>query len=728
MSSIKFTDNYGFSMDATNGGENANFFKRLLADAEFVFDTANVNAVAMLPLGANPGPDLPFTLTAKGSAGFGASGVASLKIDGTCKATLSKSAADDCSKAVKPFACDLPEGTDTKAVGYLSFGTSAEVDTSVSGSLNEFTFGMTEAKTVTLSNSRYFPQFSSTSLIDATRELLKNFTIPGDLRDLQFLPVQSICSVAGKGSLKFKASVGYQFLANPLTSYDIPVAGALAVNATGNASVAFAVTIGSGFTISILKNSAHTVRLAVNRSRNTDFDTGTQISAQVAATVQGRDLLSLLLGAISPDPDKEIKQLNAKLEDDERDAINYALKSCIQTNFELGLQGEIESALEKDTLVLYELDLNALSDPGKAAVESALRGDFTALADAAERDGVTELQSIVTATNTNTRKLSVHLLNVFQAGSVSALISKETVKTTPAGDLFITDEATARSADILSWPAQTDGLRKVLLTSAIITSAYKGTKVNLAAPEIKCELVHFDYEKNAGTHELQQNVNALQMLQVLSDEQAAAALALASKLKPSPATVNISLKLSADDCTRLFLEGNSARQPASFESAAKAAMYRLSANDRSQAQFVQLLTSPPAKWNDIKTAATPEDLATKISITDPDLAQLYFTPIYHIMQWTGHMSALANCVQAIRNAGTGRDPNSSGFQKLHAALRDEAKKVSSLSQDYFNSPWAILAVSQVLGFMPKVDVTYVSQPLKLPVPAPAALPATASVA
>lgn len=728
MSSIKFTDNFGFSMDATNGGENANFFKRLLTDAEFVFDTANVNAVSMMPLGANPGPNLPFSLSAKGSAGIGASGVASLSIGASSKATLSKSAADDCSKTLKPFLCDLPDGADRKAVGYLSFETSAEVDTSVSGTVNEFTFGMTQGKTITLANARFFPQFVTTKLINATRELLENFTIPGDLSDLQFLPLQSICSVAGKGSLKFKASVGYQFLSNPLTSYDIPMAGTLAINATGTANVDFAVTIGSGFAVSVFKNSARTVRLSVDKSRNIDFDTGVQVNAQVATTIQGHDLLSLLLGAISPDPDKEIKQLNAKLRDDERETINDALKSCIQTNFELGLQGEIESALEKGTLVLYELDLNALSDRGKAALAQALKGDFTGLADASEQDGVTELQSIVTTTNTNVRKLSVHLLNVFQAGTVSALISKETVKTTPAGDLCITDEATARSANILSWPAQTDGLRKVLLTSAMITSAYKGTNTSLAAPEMTCELVHFDYEKNVGIHELQQNVNALEMLQAISNEQGAAALATAAKQKAAPATVNISLKLSADDCTRLFMDGNNPRQPEAFESAAKSAMYRLSANDQSQNQLVTLLTSPPAKWNEIKNAASPADLAVKAPIADPDQAPLYFTPIYHIMQWTEHMSALANCVAAIRNAGPGIDPNNPAFQKQHAALRDAAKKVSSWSEDYFKLPWAILAVSQVLGFAPKVDVIYISQPLKLSIPAPAALPATASVA
>ncbi len=450
MSSIQLTDNFGFSLKATNGADNANFFKRLLADAQFVFDVANVKAAETLPLGADPGPTLPFTLTAKGSAAIGANGVASLKIDGTCTAKLSKTAGDELAEALNLFDAELPDGTDTKTAGYLSFETSAQLNVGVSGTVNEFTFGMTEGKTVTLSNSRFYPQLVSTKLADATRELLTDFVIPAELSDLQFLPVENICSISGKGSLKFEACVGYQFFANPLTSIDIPVAGALAVNACGNASVDLAVTISSGFKISVLKNGQHTVRLAVARSHDTDVDAGFKVNPQITATVNGKDRLPMLLSAISPNADREIQQMNAKLSDDERDAIEGALNCAIQTNFELALQGDAENLFGREILFLYELDLNALSERGKAALESALKGDFTGLGGATQQDGVTEVHSVFAKTKTSTFRLSVHLLNVFQAGSVSSMISKETVKATPGGDLAIIDAATGRGINFMS--------------------------------------------------------------------------------------------------------------------------------------------------------------------------------------------------------------------------------------------------------------------------------------
>jgi hypothetical protein len=262
----------------------------------------------------------------------------------------------------------------------------------------------------------------------------------------------------------------------------------------------------------------------------------------------------------------------------------------------------------------------------------------------------------------------------------------------------------------------------------MITSAYKGTNANLAAPDMKCELVHFEYKQNAGPDELERNLTALEMLQVLSDDQAAAAHARAAKQKPAPSSINISLKLAADDCARLFMDGNTARKPEAYESAGKAAMYRLIAKDPAQEDVVRLLTASPAKWSDLKTSATASDLAAKTQITDMSEAQRCFTPIYHIMEWTRHMSALAKCVQAFRSAAAGFNPESATYKKLHGALRDEAKNVSSLSEDYFKLPWAILAISQVLGFTPKVEVVYVSQPLKLTVTAPAAAPATVGAA
>lgn len=722
MSSITLTDSFGFSMDATNGGQNANFFKRLLTDAEFVFDTANVKAAEMLPLGGDPEPNLPFTLTAKGSAGIGASGIACLKIDSTCTAKLSKSAGTDCSAVLKPFDETLPDGIDGEKAGYLSFETSAEVETAASGTVNEFTFGLTEGKTVTLSNSRFFPQLESIKLIEAARALLTDFVIPGEFSDLQFLPVQNICSVEGKGSLKFKGSVGYQFFTNPLTSMDIPVAGTLAIKACGNADLDFTVTLGAGFKISLLKNDDHTVRLSVERSRDIDFDTGIEVKAQVTATVMGEDLLSLLLPLISPNADQEVQQMNAKLDGDSRAAINDAIKSAIQNNFELALQGEIGTALKKDTVSLYELDLNALSDRGKAALQSAFQGDFTQLSEAAaaHQDGVTELHSVVTNTTTTTQKLTVHLLNVFQAGSVSALISKETVTATPGGDLAITDTATAHNIDFFSL-GKMEGLRKVLFTSAMITSAYKGTKTQLGAPDLSCELVHFHYDQKAGVDELQHNLNALQVLQLISDDQAASALDKAKKQKPAPATINMSLKLSADDCARLFLDGNKARPADVYESAGKSAMYRLIANDPTQAGLAQVLMSESADlWNKLKAADTLDQAAEALGDASDTLhAAPYFSEVSRIKWWTQHMSALAGCVEAFQSPGLDADPNSSAFEKLHKALNSEAKNVSSLSEDYFNLPWGIFAMSQLLGASSKVDVTFVSQPFSIQVSAPA---------
>src|SRR5581483_7049668 len=322
------------------------------------------------------------------------------------------------------------------------------------------------------------------------RELLTNFVIPGDVIDLEFLPVDNICSVAGKGSLKFSASAGYQFYTNPLTSYDIPLAGTLAVKARGNATFDYSVSIDAGFKISVLKSSANIVRLLVERSRDTSFDTSVEIHAQVTATVMGQELLSRLLSAISPDPQKEISQMNAKLSDDERDAIEETIKSALESNFELATQAEMEQSIEKDTLFLYEVDLSKLTDLSRGALQEAFRGDFTKLSAAAatNRDGVTELRSISTDTRMSALKMSVHLLNVFQAGTASALISKETVKATPSGDLAITDAATARSTSFISLPGKADRLRTVLFTSAMITSAYKGTKTQLGAPDLTCEL------------------------------------------------------------------------------------------------------------------------------------------------------------------------------------------------------------------------------------------------
>ena len=717
MSSIKLTDTHGFSMSASNEGDDDSFLNRLLTDAEFIIDAVDLRAIEHLPLGANPGPHLPFKVSAKGSFGIGVNGVASLKIDSTCTATLSKG---ECTSALKPFSGSLPDGADGKTAGYLSFETSAQINTGVSGTVEEFTLGLTEGKSVSIGNSKYFPQLASMTVVDATRALLSELAILSDVSSIEFMPAQNIYSLSGSGSLTFKASAGYQFFSNPLTSVDIPVAGTLAVKASGNADVDFSVKIESGFKISVLKNSSSTARLAVDRLRGTEVDTGISVAAQVSATVKNKDLLSLLLSAISPKPDKEIEQLKTKLSDEERDAISDALQCAIQNNFELAVKAEIESATHDDTLVLYELDLKNLSGKGKSAVASALKGDFRQLAETAHQDGVTELYSVLTTSNTKTRRLTVHLLNVFQAGEVSALISKETVRTTPAGDLAITDAATARRIDFLNFGTKTDRLRHVLFTSAMITSAYKGTKAEVAAPELRCELAHFRYLDKARGDDLRINLNALQALRLLANDQVQSAIEAVKHQNPSPSTINMKLALSAEDCERLFLDGGKARTADLYETIGKSAMYRLIWNDLSQSGLAAVLTTQRLEtWNKLKDANTPEQAAEALGPgTDPLLAAPYLAEVSRITWWADHMAALARCIEDFRDSGADLDPSSDSFQKLHNVLSKEAKEVSSLSEDYFNLPWGILAVAQVLGFSPPVEVTYVSQPLSVTAPQP----------
>jgi hypothetical protein len=282
MPSLKLTDEYGFSMEASDGdGGNRSFLQRLLSDAEFVFDTANMKTAGLLPVGSDGGPNLPFTLSAKGSAGIGVNGVAALEITAGCTAKLSKNLGDKCAELLKPFDTDLPGDCDPKAAGYLTLETKADVSESASGTVEEFTFGLTAGESVTLANSIFQPQLASTKLADATRSLLAEFQIPMGFDDLKSLPVQQICSIAGKGSLKFKASAGYQFFTNPLTSVPLPMSQTLSVKAVGKADLTLAATVSTGFKVSVLKTDDHTVRLAVERSRDTDFDTAIVVNAEL---------------------------------------------------------------------------------------------------------------------------------------------------------------------------------------------------------------------------------------------------------------------------------------------------------------------------------------------------------------------------------------------------------------------------------------------------------------
>ncbi len=143
-------------------------------------------------------------------------------------------------------------------------------------------------------------------------------------------------------------------------------------------------------------------------------------------------------------------------------------------------------------------------------------------------------------------------------------------------------------------------------------------------------------------------------------------------------------------------------------------MYRLIANENRELADL-LTTTNEDTWNKLKASDTLDKAADVLKCPgNLSRAMQFMSEVNRIKWWTDHMSGLAKCVEEFQSEGDNIDPNSASFSKLRAALNDEAKSVGTLSDDYFSLPWGILAVSQVLGFVPKAEAKFVSNVYTLP--------------
>ena len=68
-----------------------------------------------------------------------------------------------------------------------------------------------------------FARAQKTTLLDALKQTASEFAIAGDVADLSRMPVGTVCTVDGSGTLQFSASSELALFTNPLASVALPV-------------------------------------------------------------------------------------------------------------------------------------------------------------------------------------------------------------------------------------------------------------------------------------------------------------------------------------------------------------------------------------------------------------------------------------------------------------------------------------------------------------------------
>ncbi len=687
MPTINLTNNTDVILTASTSDANASLSRYLKNDLTFK-TPPSLASIAEVLVKDQTASAYPVTLSATAEGKFA---VEKTTLDVQLGAPASIGLLQGGDESACLAALKLPP--DPSSAGLVSFGIGGKLTAGDTATDGDFTFGITPGAAFTLT-SLYAARAEDT-LLAALKTAIGNLTIPHNLDDLGDLPVGAICKLDANSSLKFSASFTYSFLNDPLATVSLASLPSFNVAATASATIEGSVTHIADHTLAVAKSPDGLIHLSVSLTNTEDLETSLTVSAGAAAKIGTQDALAFLLDKINPSSAAEADAIAAQL----ADAAQYKsdIKAAIDASLLTALAASLKAALEQSTsqnrMFVYAIDMGALDDASKAAVQSALRGDFTALtATGASLNGVTMLDSALTVTATHTHTMALHFLGIFNAASVDKFVVKSRFDfTADTHEIVLCDESIGTLDDNLT----ADKLRKLVLKSMTLTLPASANTKDAATP---ITIAFIDREASAGRGNLRQFAN---VLRYTGTPNAAAEQALLGK-QDHFGTCLLSLALSLDpsQCRKLFSGPDGVYDWRTYTAAFCKAQKMILAGDPDSEERSRLFVADQDDWNDLHEAGAAgniKQILTSLGMSDTQ-AQFSVTDVITAVWWSDAMAAYATAM------------------KKGQSLVPEGKEVVKDANLGFNEPWMVLAAWELTG-RPAIKAEFVTA---LPQPAAAA--------
>lgn len=673
---IQITNNSALDLTASTDDKNA-AINRYLKDVLTLKAPVSVDALVKLKISDLDPVTFPVNLAASENTQF-AAGQSTLTVQGGASATIGLLGKDDAGAFLDGLQASAEPGPDA----IVSFALGGTVSAGGSGSVSDLSLGLTENASATFTT--YMPAGKDDSFVDCVRKAVTSLTIPREIDDLAALPVNTVCQVHGASSLQFTASVSYSFLNNPLATTAIPKLPSIAVNARADATVEATATHSAGHAVTIARVSENLLHLSVSLTRTDDFETSLTVTAGLSAEVGNTDALAFLLDKISPNSATEMEKIAKdlppakaeQLSGDVRRALNAAVSNSLQAS----LKSAIDSSRSKDRLFLYEIDLAALADSGRAALASALRGDFTALT-GSQLAGVRELDSALTDASTVTHSLAVHLLGIFNYGDTNTFIESSVIDfTKDTHEIVLSDER----IQVMTNSLKSEKVREVVLKGMTLTLPASATTPEAATP---INLVFYNREAAASASKRRQFINVLRLA---GSREASAASGLANF---GVCSLYLGLDLTPPQCRQLFIDdAGRPHEWTFFVSKVCEAQQAILADDSDSAARLKLFNAGMDVWTRLADAGSqPNTMAVlkSVGISDMEVPDAFTT-----LWWAEAMGDYAKAV-------------ASG-----ASLERVGRGVVAQSSTGFNEPWLLIAAWSILGRPQQIKTMFTSSLLK----------------
>ncbi|MBV9301411.1 MAG: hypothetical protein JOY62_18890 [Acidobacteriaceae bacterium] len=701
MPTIELRDGFGLVVDASPDPE-CLFLKYLKNPRVITGVLHNANAIAGLQIGQVPFSSQTSGISFDKSIELGTSG-AELVVKPELTSTVEIVKNDALFGGDEdPFRDPIP--IPDKQHAFVSARIKAGVDAGVKDDASALKFGFIAGSEIALTNYRLFAL--TDDIAPAVRTLFEHFRVPGDLGDIEAMETGIVAAVEGSGSLKFSAEANLLSAVNPLATVNTAVnVGPLKLQDGGSLTVGAAYTLTGEYQLRVQRLDGKKFRLGYEKKRGSEFDVSAKAEFGAGPEVEGFDLIKGVLQAVSSDPvpDKDTF-CKAGLKEEQISTIAEAIKTGIERSLELSLTSELNFLETTSTAFSYEIDLHAVDEAGREAVEHALRGDLSGLEGSA-LTGVKPLKSIFSTLRRGTRILKLNLLGIFNYASVSELFQKGTVIVDrQIGDITITDQVGANRVqfDSNNFAKNSGKLRKLLAESFLVTVTYRTSKTVLQAPGISSKYWFFELHEKANLANLQNYLQIAQALELIGLEQAR------NKLQQLRGSASLGLATLYLDSTytngvfhSLFLDGTGAARPKNeYERLGRQAMAALIVPDPpiSDARLRPLQND--AIWQSMQGGTTTFSTVLRDQGFTPEEINAIIPDYLAIRWWADAMHNLADGLAQILglfSQGTGPQVGDPKVMHLRKELDKRLSDVAANTHDHFGEPWGFLVMDLASG-------------------------------
>ncbi len=582
---------------------------------------------------------------------------------------------------------------------YLSFCIEASVGVAAAGANGLLQFGINPGETVDLQNYQSFPLKQGITLLDAVKKTVGNFVLPARSEDLANIPDGCIATVTGTGTLTLSATANLLAVTNPLATVALPSPfPALSVTAGGTAAVGASLEVDTTFQIVARKLDAAHVQLGWYCAKDATVAVTATVSEGVTAGFGTTDLFSTIIGLISSNAAADLAELQkGGLGSDQISAIQGAVKAAANRSLELALSTEISSTQSTGAVFLYNIELAALTDESRQALDQALRGDLSAL-HTGKLAGITPVQSVFENARQRGVQLNVNLLGILNVGSVSTLTISGSVMYEPVtGALVITDGATAERirSTAINFGADTQKLRQVMAESFMLTAAYSGSQHQIGAPALSCCHSFFDLQNSTNVAQIGKELRVGTALGLFS----------AGDATPPPGVtdfgrtmVHATTRYDNALASSLFLDPTGAPLPQEWYEQTGRTAIQLLVSDSDEDAVRRLPAIEDNLWQQMKTTGQPGFAALFPGVQAPFLGAI--TADYTaIMWWAGAMAGVAERLSAMKQwfqQHASASPDDPEFQKSRQDLAAHLKTVAATTSEQFGEPWGLVAMDETV--------------------------------